>query len=378
MQSEKIPFRPVSAFRGGCVKFLFLFLWWTGMMVAAFSAFAEEDCVPPHAVILIYHHVSSDTPASTSVTPEIFDQHLNYLSDNGFRVLDLPTVVNRLKTGQDLPDSVVVLTFDDGYESVYTEAFPRLKKRGWPFTVFVSPQTIPDEPGLLTSWEQLREMDAAGATIASHGLHHGFMNRQKPDEDQQTYRRRLEEELKFANQRISDEISSLEDLVAYPYGEYSPDVQAVVEKLGLTALGQQSGAAGPNSDFTCLPRFPMAAGFASLENFGDKVSSLPMPTSTVMRVDPNLDPEEAAKAAPTLTLMLDMSCLGEGDVDAFASGAGRIPSWWVDRESGFLQVQAPNPLPQGRSRYNLTARVPGTRRWYWFSQVWIVGQEHLH
>ncbi len=358
------------------MKPMMLFLIVALMLSSA--SWADEPCTPSHAVILIYHHVSDTTPASTSVTPALFEQHLNFLDDNGFRVMALPAVVDKLKAGEDLPDSVVVLTFDDGYESVYTEAFPQLKKRGWPFTVFVCPEAISKRQGPVVTWDQLREMSVAGATVGNHGLHHGFMNRARPDEDPKDHLQRLEVELKFAQKQIEDQHLPASSLLAYPFGEYSPDVQTVVQRLGLTAFGQQSGAVGPLSDFTCLPRFPMAAGFAALDNFGDKVACLPLPTSAMMTMDPNLEVESAAKAAPKLTLMLEAACLGQSEVVAFASGQGSIACNWLDRDSGFLQIQAPNPLPRGRSRYNVTASVPGTGRWYWYSQVWIVGQEHQY
>nr|MEE4268273.1 polysaccharide deacetylase [Candidatus Krumholzibacteria bacterium] len=94
------------------------------------SPTATAQPVPDHAVIFMYHHVSAETPLSTSVTPEQFADHLDHLSRHGFRVWPLPAVVDSLRHGGSLPDSVVVLTFDDGYRSVYTEAFPRLKERG--------------------------------------------------------------------------------------------------------------------------------------------------------------------------------------------------------------------------------------------------------
>lgn len=358
------------------MKWSVLFLF--ALVLSCTPASAEEPCTPSHAVILIYHHISEDTPSSTSVSPGVFEQHLNFLADNGFRVMGLPSVVEKLKAGEDLPDSVVVLTFDDGYESVYTEAFPRLKKRGWPFTVFVCPEVINNSQGPVVTWDQLRDMSAAGGTICSHGLRHDFMNRPRPGEERGKHIERLELELVFARKQILDQKLSSADLVAYPYGEYSPAAQSVIEKLGWAAFGQQSGAVGPYSDFACLPRFPMVGDFTSLNTFGDKVSSLPMPTSMVTRMDPNLDAEAAALAAPALTLMVETSCLGDDNPVAFASGQGEIPCTWLDRNSGFLQIKAPNPLPQGRSRYNVTAAVPGTRRFFWFSQVWIVGQEHQY
>ena len=340
------------------------------------AAGVSETCTPPHAVILVYHHVSDNTPSSTSVSPALFERHLDYLDDNGFRIMALPQVVAKLRAGEDLPDSVVVFTFDDGYESVYSEAFPRLKKRGWPFTVFVCPESINNSQGPVVTWDQLREMSLEGATVGNHGLNHEFMNRRRADENLDIQVSRLELELIFSRKQIGDQYLPVMDLLAYPYGEYSPEVQRLVRKLGWVAFGQQSGAAGANCDFTCLPRFPMVGDFASLDNFGTKVSSLPLPTSTVVRMDPNLEVEEAKKEAPTLSLMLETDCLGDGEVVAFSGAQGEIPCIWLDRKLGFLQIKAPNPLPPGRSRYNVTAPVTGTNRWYWFSQMWIVGQEH--
>ena len=339
---------------------------------------SQEVCNPPHAVVLIYHHVSEESPASTSVIPEVFEEHLDFLADNGFRVMALPAVVEAIKNGQDLPDSVVVFTFDDGYESVYSQAFPRLKARGWPFTVFVCPNAIDQHRGPVLDWDQLREMQEAGASVANHGMYHEFLNRSRPGEDPEAHIERLESELKSANKRLAEEGLKVEQLLAYPYGEYSPEVQALIKRLGWTAFGQQSGVVSPLSDFTCLPRFPMAAEFASLNDFGLKVSSLPLPIMEMVSVNPSLDSEIPLKTGPLLKLTLDVTCLNPESVSAFASAQGAIDCNWLDTQQGIVEIIAPNPLPRGRSRYNVTAPVPGSKRWYWFSQNWISGTDHQY
>ncbi len=75
------------------------------------------------AVILQYHHVSSTTPPSTSISPADFRVHMEYLRDNGFTVLRLEEVVAALQDAASLPDKTAVITFDDGYLSVYTGLF---------------------------------------------------------------------------------------------------------------------------------------------------------------------------------------------------------------------------------------------------------------
>ena len=94
-----------------------------------------------NAVILLYHHVSGSAPASTSVTPEVFEQHIQYLAD-GYNVISLEHAVNALKSEKRLPERAVVITFDDGYRSIYDNAHPILARHGMPYTVFINPQII--------------------------------------------------------------------------------------------------------------------------------------------------------------------------------------------------------------------------------------------
>ncbi len=290
--------------------------------------------------------------------------------------MDLPTVVAQLRKGESLPDSTVVLTFDDGYESVYSEVFPRLKKLGWPFTVFVCPEALDHRRGPVVSWDQLREMSNHGATIALHGLHHGFMNRAEKGENPSQHHDRLKNELIQAQKRLVENQLPAHSLLAFPYGEYSSTVLSVVDELGWTGFGQQSGVVFSGSDFSCLPRFPMAAGFAQMPGFKIKTSALPLPVISNGVIDPNLNSEQFETKAPQLLLKVDFDCLKGAVITAFASGQGQISSIWDEENVGLLKVQASNPLPRGRSRYNVTAPVLDTGRWYWYSQVWITGTDH--
>ncbi|MCD8475624.1 MAG: hypothetical protein LRY40_03090 [Shewanella fodinae] len=74
------------------------------------------------AIILQYHHVSETTPKVTSVTPVQFKQQMQYLADNGFRVVPLADVVQAIKSKQELPAKTVAITFDDGYRSIFDTA----------------------------------------------------------------------------------------------------------------------------------------------------------------------------------------------------------------------------------------------------------------
>ena len=73
------------------------------------------------AVILQYHHVSTDTPASTSIAPAQFEKHMQYLKDNGFTVVPLSKIVESVQNKQALADKTVAITFDDAYLDILSQ-----------------------------------------------------------------------------------------------------------------------------------------------------------------------------------------------------------------------------------------------------------------
>ena len=127
------------------------------------------------AVILLYHHVAEDTPPSTSISPANFDAHLAYLRDNDFNVIALDRMIDSLRSGQSLPEKSIVITFDDGYSSIFDVAFPMLQTYGYPFTLFLSTEPIDDGLSNYMTWDQVRQMSAADVIIANHMVDHPYM-----------------------------------------------------------------------------------------------------------------------------------------------------------------------------------------------------------
>src|SRR6056297_2355727 len=112
--------------------------WLTGCLLACATGASAAD----HGVILMYHHVAGDTPASTSVTPTQFRRHLDFIEDNDFDVVPLQALLDAVYSGDSVPLNAVAITFDDAYVSVHSEALPELTSRGMPFTVFVATQAV--------------------------------------------------------------------------------------------------------------------------------------------------------------------------------------------------------------------------------------------
>ncbi len=321
-----------------------------------------------HAVILQYHHFGSGTPPSTSVTEGQFDRHLAYLEKNAYAVWPLEDIVSCLKERKPLPERCVAVTIDDAYVSVFEVAYPRLKARGWPFTVFVPTRGVDRGYSDYMTWEQMREMLPNGASFASHSDTHAYLVRRNPGETEDDWRVRVTEDIRRSLDRLEEELGRRPDLFAYPYGEYDDALKEIVLGLGLVGFGQQSGPIGPRSDFGALPRFPMAAGYADMAEFEVKVRSLPLPVISAEPDDPLL-PSGTSK--PALRIELAPGDCRSGSIACYVSGQGSVPVRWLDAERRVFEIRASEPLPVGRSRYNLTAPNADGTRYYWYSHLWI-------
>ena len=321
-----------------------------------------------HAVILQYHHVSNDTPESTSVTPEIFTQHLEYLERNNFNILPLTEVTHALQNSQPLPEKAIAITFDDAYRNIYENAFPLLKQKGWPFTIFVSTTPVDKGFGNFLTWSQLREMSQQGATIANHTLHHDHLVERKPGETKRQWLNRVKLDIITTESRIKDETGQNVKHFAWPFGEATPELRAMVKELGYVGLGQQSGAVGPLSDFTLLPRYPMAAGYAKMSSFKLKVNSLPLP---VVSKTPDAMLINEQNLQPELTVSLQKGPYQKNQLRCYSGAQGELTVVWLDDNNTRFSTAANTPLAVGRSRYNCTAPSNSGQQYYWFSQPWL-------
>lgn len=167
----------------------------TRLLIAlCIASHASNGFGADHGVVLLYHHVGEDTPRSTSVTESRFDEHLRYLAAHDFRVWPLARLAQALQAHQPVPENVVALTFDDAYVSVLKTAAPKLKARGWPFTVFVNTQAVDDGTALTVSWTQLAELMEAGADIGNHSRSHAHLVYRAGDESREAWRARVQAE----------------------------------------------------------------------------------------------------------------------------------------------------------------------------------------
>ena len=320
-----------------------------------------------HAVILLYHHISEETPASTSVSPELFHRHLNYLDDNGFTVLELETVLDRLYSGRTVPDGTVVITFDDAYESVYTEAFPALARRDWPFTVLVADESVEHGYRHYMNWDQLRHLVENGVGIGAHSVTHAHLATPKPSETRTGWIKRVNREIHGNRQKLEQRLGVETGSFAYPYGEYSATVRQLVREAGLYGLAQHSGAVGRHTDPGVIPRFPMATGFADMTRFATALNTRPLPASEA-GIGATAMP--LSRAPETLILELAPGPYDGDRLRCFSSAGKILP---VKREENRLTIDLP-AFGAGRNKINCTAPSGDKQgEYFWYSRLWIMG-----
>ena len=320
------------------------------------------------AVIFMYHHVAQDTPASTSTSPARFEEQLEWLEANEFNVVPLETTLAALRNGESVPANAVIITFDDAYTSVLTEAAPLLEARGWPYTIFVTTDYADGDYTGYLSWEALRTLAGRGATIGNHSKSHASFARRLDGESTSAWRARIAEEISGAADRLTAELGeSVIDVLAYPYGEYDVEVKRIVAQQGLVALGQHSGAAGAGTDWLAVPRFPVASGYDALDDFALRARSRPL---NIDLIGDEIHIVDGGRQA--VEGVVKSKDVRRSELACFAGGQGRMTLQWIDAEAGHF-VASPNAsLPPGRTKYNCTApSATHNGVYHWFSYLWM-------
>lgn len=322
----------------------------------------------PNAAILLYHHVSSSTPASTSISPETFKSHMEYL-DAHHTVVSLQDVVSAIQHNTTLPENAVAITFDDGYANILDNAHPILAEFGFPYTVFINPDEIGVGPQQLT-WEQVIAMQNDGVVFANHTLDHLHMLNGEQEMGERTWLEKVWQNVERAEKKIEDKLDISLKYLAYPFGEYNTALANKLKAEGYIGFGQHSGAVGPSSDMQALPRFPAAGPYANLATLKTKLNSLAMPVTQSSHKDPRMTTRNLSSP---ISLTIDSDDVRLTQVNCFFGGDPIETSL----EENVLTFTLDETLPVGRSRVNCTAPSNAqSGRYYWYSTPFFVADEN--
>ena len=191
--------------------------------------------------ILCYHRFGPGSAKMVVAAPQ-FEAQLEWLARNHYQVLRLGDMAGFLAGKKPLPQRSVVITIDDGYESVYHHAFPLLKRYGFPATLFVYTDFIGSRDGL--SWAQLQELAESGLVdIQAHSKSHRNLIEQAANETDDTYRQNIETELQLPRALIQHRLGAMGIQVhhfAYPFGDANEVVLDAMQReqyeLGVTVI----------------------------------------------------------------------------------------------------------------------------------------------
>jgi len=190
----------------------------------------------PGATVLCYHIVESPHDPRMEISRDTFAQQMDYLEMTGYTVIPLRDLYDFVMGKKDsLPKRAVVVTIDDGWRSTYTQVFPEMKKRRFPFTVFVYPKIIGQTAYAMT-WKQVKEMADAGVDIQSHSYSHPFLTRRRHESlDDRAYSEWLDRELVQSKKLLEKETGHTVSFLAYPYGDFDHHLTAAVASAGYSA-----------------------------------------------------------------------------------------------------------------------------------------------
>ncbi len=186
-----------------------------------------------------------------SLDPLNFASQVRWFHKHGYRSIRLIDLAQAIRDKQSIPEKTIIFTFDDGFETCYTQAAQILVEHGFLATIFLvsgycgknndwpgQPADIPRWP--LMSWEQIRALDQMGFEIGAHTHQHARLDLVNEVT--------LESEILQSKAIIEDQLGHPVDTFCYPYGRYSLPIKNLVQENFRAACSTRLGFASLASD----------------------------------------------------------------------------------------------------------------------------------
>nr|WP_315024320.1 polysaccharide deacetylase family protein [uncultured Aminipila sp.] len=199
--------------------------------------------------IIMYHGLIKDIKLQNKyfISPDSFENDLKYLNDNGYTAITMNELIDYVYNGTTLPEKPIILTFDDGFYNNYLYAYPLLKKYNQKAVIsIIGSQT--DRYSLIKifnsyysylSWAQINEMLISGHieiqnhTYNMHTCDNGRKGcSEKSGEGLVTYKEKVMGDIGLLQQRIIDYTGVTPNTIAYPFGYYTKNSEALIKEMG--------------------------------------------------------------------------------------------------------------------------------------------------
>jgi peptidoglycan/xylan/chitin deacetylase (PgdA/CDA1 family) len=272
-------------------KFLFVLglVWGTGSAVWGNpTPTATPAAVEIPFTVLCYHRFINHPTEKTTlykVKVEEFRWQMQYLKDNGITPISMQQLLDYWYQGKSLPPKPVLLTFDDGFRSVYEDAFPILKEFGYPGVLFLisSFVQIGDMPFYTAKNEshrmamndaEIKEMQKSGLTVESHTVSHLNMGLEAEKRTPADFKQLVHREIFYPIGFLKQKFGQAPVVLAYPYGVYNDVELAEVKQLYQMAFTVNAGPNDRSVDPYKLRRYLVLASTTRpqfMKMFGDRV-----------------------------------------------------------------------------------------------------------
>jgi peptidoglycan/xylan/chitin deacetylase (PgdA/CDA1 family) len=216
-------------------------------------ALSQEVRVP----ILLYHRFGQTVADGMTITTPVFESHLKYLRDNGYKVIPLRQLVDWYQKKGPAPASKsVVIVEDDAHKSVYSDMLPLAKKYNVPVTVFIYPSAISNAKYAMT-WDQIRELKKSGLfDFQSHTYWHPNFKKDKKKMKPAEYEKAVTTQLTKSKAKIEKELGGKVDMLAWPFGIYDEYLLKRAAESGyVSTFTIVAHHAGPADPVNALPRY---------------------------------------------------------------------------------------------------------------------------
>jgi peptidoglycan/xylan/chitin deacetylase (PgdA/CDA1 family) len=171
-----------------------------------------------------------------TVRTATFRWQLDYLREHDYPIIPLRGLISHLLGDAPAPPPrSVVITADDGHESVFTEMLPIVSEFRVPVTLFIYPSAISNASYAMT-WEQLDALHRTGLfDIESHTYWHPNFKTEKKRLSPTAYRAFATMQLMKSREVLRDKLQVDADLIAWPFGIYDDELIAMAREVGYTA-----------------------------------------------------------------------------------------------------------------------------------------------
>lgn len=220
---------------------------------------AAETEIPEGSVrlpVVMYHHLMKNEAklGDYVISPAQFEEDLLYIQKCGYTTISVFELMDHRYNGAPLPEKPILLTFDDGNESVYTYAYPLLEKYKMKavvsiigkYTDFYSEPDTPNDVSYANlTWDQIREMKQSGIfEIGNHtynmhgdgqkGTRYGI--RMKKGESAETYRQAILEDVGGLSTEMKEQLGEFPTIFAYPFGALCKESKPVLTEIGFQVI----------------------------------------------------------------------------------------------------------------------------------------------